>query len=313
MLQSLDPNTRSNYGAGLLRFTQFCDDMSIAESERMPASSELLSMFAAHYAGKLSQKTLNNWLAALHFWHIVNGAPWHGNDMLRHLVPPSSKRAKRPPVTLEALCILHDRLDLSNTFDASVWALASLAFWSCCRLGELLIAPPQAFDPSKHVSRQVLPLSISTLENGTRHSTFHIPWPSKTTLSLGADISITARNNRTCPLAALLNHSSGSTGLPSHAPLFAYRTGNAGFPDMPGHAFRIGGATELLLQGVPPDVVATQGRWKSQAFLEYWRQISSILPLFISSSADSSRLLSLDTIMDNFARRTNACTVSSHV
>ncbi|KAI5981110.1 hypothetical protein EDD15DRAFT_2337602 [Pisolithus albus] len=194
--------------------------MSIAESER-----------------KLSQKTLNNWLAALHFWHIVNGAPWHGNDMLRHvrrvftkLVPPSSKRAKRPPVTLEALCILHDRLDLSNTFDASVWALASLAFWSCCRLGELLIAPPQAFDPSKHVSRQVLPLSISTLENGTRHSTFHIPWPSKTTLSLGADISITARNNRTCPLAALLNHSSGSTGLPSHAPLFAYRTGNGWSP-----------------------------------------------------------------------------------
>jgi len=86
---------------------------------------------------------------------------------------------------------------------------------------------------------------------------------------------------------------------------------SAGFPDMPGHAFCIGGATELLLQGVPPDVVATQGRWKSQAFLEYWRQINSILPFFISSSADSSRLLSLDTIMDNFARRTNSRIVSS--
>ncbi|KAG2063440.1 hypothetical protein BDR04DRAFT_941340, partial [Suillus decipiens] len=38
-----------------------------------------------------------------------------------------------------------------------------------------------------------------------------------------------------------------------------------------GHCFRIGGATELLLRGVPPDMVATQGRWKSRAFLEYWR------------------------------------------
>ena len=80
---------------------------------------------------------------------------------------------------------------------------------------------------------------------------------------------------------------------------------SAGFPDMPGHAFRIGGATELLLQGVPPDVVATQGRWKSQAFLKYWRQINSILPLFISSSADTARLLSLDSLMDNFARHVN--------
>ncbi|KIO05103.1 hypothetical protein M404DRAFT_949152 [Pisolithus tinctorius Marx 270] len=35
---------------------------------------------------------------------------------------------------------------------------------------------------------------------------------------------------------------------------------------MPGHAFRIRGATELLLQGVPPDVITTQGRWESQAF-----------------------------------------------
>lgn len=80
---------------------------------------------------------------------------------------------------------------------------------------------------------------------------------------------------------------------------------------MPGHAFRIGGAMELLLQGVPPDVVATQGRWKSQAFLDYWRQINSILPLFISSSADSTCLLSLNSIMDNFARRTNLRTLPS--
>ncbi|KIO03807.1 hypothetical protein M404DRAFT_144593 [Pisolithus tinctorius Marx 270] len=85
---------------------------------------------------------------------------------------------------------------------------------------------------------------------------------------------------------------------------------SAGYPDMPGHTFHIGGATELLLQGVPPDIVTTQGRWKSQAFLDYWHQISSILPLFISSSANSARLLSLDMIMDNFACCTNIHTVS---
>ncbi|KAJ7814945.1 hypothetical protein B0H14DRAFT_2310025, partial [Mycena olivaceomarginata] len=32
------------------------------------------------------------------------------------------------------------------------------------------------------------------------------------------------------------------------------------------HSVRIGGATELLLRGVNPDVVAQQGRWSSHSF-----------------------------------------------
>jgi len=172
MLQSLDSRTCSNYGAGLLRFTQFCDNNKIPELDHMPASSELLALFSAHHAGRTSDKTLNNWFAGLHFWHTVNGAPWNGDSMLHHvhcgfskLVPPSSRRAKRPPVTLEALCILHDHLDLSNSFDLAVWALTSVAFWCCCRsvrllfpfssshlpfsLGELLIPDANSFTPFK--------------------------------------------------------------------------------------------------------------------------------------------------------------------
>ncbi|KAI6138785.1 hypothetical protein BKA82DRAFT_3989424 [Pisolithus tinctorius] len=115
MLQSLDVNTHSNYGAGLLHFTQFCNKLSIPESARMPTSAELIALFASHHARHLSDKTLNNWLAGLHFWHIINGAEWKADDKLHHvwrgfakLVPPSSKHAKRPPVTLDALCILHN-------------------------------------------------------------------------------------------------------------------------------------------------------------------------------------------------------------
>ena len=33
----------------------------------------------------------------------------------------------------------------------------------------------------------------------------------------------------------------------------------AGLPDMPGHSFRISGATHLLLMGTPPDIVTVQG------------------------------------------------------
>ncbi|KIO06222.1 hypothetical protein M404DRAFT_999436 [Pisolithus tinctorius Marx 270] len=67
----------------------------------MPTSAELIALFASHHARHLSDKTLNNWLAGLHFWHIINGAEWKADDKLHHvwrgfakLVPPSSKHAK---------------------------------------------------------------------------------------------------------------------------------------------------------------------------------------------------------------------------
>ena len=39
------------------------------------------------------------------------------------------------------------------------------------------------------------------------------------------------------------------------------------------HSFHIGGAVELLLAGVPPEIVAATGGWTSLAFLLYWRRI----------------------------------------
>ena len=45
-----------------------------------------------------------------------------------------------------------------------------------------------------------------------------------------------------------------------------------------GHSFHIGGVTELLLAGVPLEVIAAIGQWKSLAFLLYWWKIEEILP-----------------------------------
>ena len=62
------------------------------------------------------------------------------------LVPISSQLAKRPPVTIEQMYALRSGLDISNAFDAAVWANACIAFWSCCRLIELLILSANLFD-----------------------------------------------------------------------------------------------------------------------------------------------------------------------
>ncbi|KAG1760039.1 hypothetical protein EV702DRAFT_1094731 [Suillus placidus] len=150
------------------------------------------------------------------------------------MVPPSARRAKRPPVTIEALSILFDNLSFSDPFDCII-----------------------------------------------------------------------------------------NANIPQDAPLFKYRTSTnwslltrqvfisrchnlwtvQGFLPMPGHAFRISRATELLLQDVHPDVVSSQGRWTSDSFLEYWRRIETILPFFISSSVNNDRFSNLDTVMDSDAQQ----------
>ncbi|KDR79126.1 hypothetical protein GALMADRAFT_243004 [Galerina marginata CBS 339.88] len=224
MAFSLDQSTRESYAAGLLRFTQYCDSLNISEHKRMPASEILLASFIASHAGKIASSTVDTWLAGLHFWHTL-----------------SSQLAKRPPVTIEHLYALGSGLDFTNAFDAAVWAIACIAFWCCCRLGELL--------------------SFGEV-NGTEYASCRIPW-TKTTLREGAMLSITARDD------------------PSNAPFFSFETAHggwapmtkgwflsrcnevwvaAGLPEMPGHSFRIGGATHLLLMGVAPDLVAVQGR-----------------------------------------------------
>jgi hypothetical protein len=121
---------------------------------------------------------------------------------------------------------------------------------------------------------------------------YHIPW-SKMTGTDGADIVLTKINAFNDPVTALRHHLSANAAVPDHAPLFAYETADGGWAPMTkpwfmarcteiwdkvgmldkvlGHGFRIGGATELLLMGTPPDIVAIQGWWKSHDFLEYWR------------------------------------------
>ncbi|KAJ7283972.1 hypothetical protein C8J57DRAFT_750298 [Mycena rebaudengoi] len=76
---------------------------------------------------------------------------------------PASKKATdgkgvplRGPVTVEHLRV-RARLDLTRHRDAALWVAALAAFWSCHRLGELLIkSTNQSISRSTTDGRQVL-------------------------------------------------------------------------------------------------------------------------------------------------------------
>jgi len=141
MTRCVVPGTLKNYAAGLSRFTKFCDDFSIPESDRMPASEFILSSFVTtRGAGSVGKSAIKSWLLGVELWHCINSAPWHGGAELARcvegavkLAPVSSHRAKRDPVTIEHIHSLRRNLDLTNSFDIAVFAIACIAFWCCCR------------------------------------------------------------------------------------------------------------------------------------------------------------------------------------
>ena len=67
-----------------------------------------------------------------------------------------------------------------------------------------------------------------------------------------------------------------------------------------GHSFRIGGAVDLLLAGVPPEIVAATGGWTSLAFLLYWRRMEEILPMSTSRAYRRAHVDELAKIFEKF-------------
>ncbi|KAK7062189.1 hypothetical protein R3P38DRAFT_2833937 [Favolaschia claudopus] len=121
LFASFDPDTQSDYAAGLLRFHQFCDRHEIPERARMPASYFLLAAFIADLVGSVGGGTA---------WHDVNGAPWEGDHRWVELALCTANK--------EGTAFKHeehdpDNLDIGKPFDVAVWALAPTAFSSCRR------------------------------------------------------------------------------------------------------------------------------------------------------------------------------------
>jgi hypothetical protein len=309
------PKTLESYGAGLLRFHQFCDQESIPENRRMPASHILLSAFISEWCGKKSGKTIRNWLGGIRLWHLFNHAEWFGDDdWVLSLKKTADKagvifsRPPRNPVTPAHLHSLRNSIDLSNPLHATVWAVATAAFWGCRRLGELIIKSSSDFDLFQTVCLDAH-IHFSS-QNDREVISISLPW-TKSTGIRGGLLIITETADLICPVAAFKNHIavnkltlsksgssiplfsflSSSTLSPLTKSLFFSITSSAfsqtGLDPVHGHSYRIGGTVHLLMQGVQPEIIAKLGGWSSLCFLIYWRRLEQVIPLQISRAWDT--------------------------
>jgi hypothetical protein len=289
--------TQKKDASRLKEFLAFCEGLGIRPNDALPAREEVLLAWASSYAGHLAGKTVGAKLLAIRKEHERRGLIWYGGNCLRGILkgveelrPPSSFYSKRVPITIPMLEDLNRGFDRSSGLDICVRAICLLSFFCQLRSGEVL--PPtrnlEKFDPHRHAT--FANIAESTAANGACN--LHLPW-SKTQKARGDDVWIPRQEAPLDPIHAIHKHFIKNK-LSLHHPIAAYRDQHnniitltcskfvrrvneilratrKGYPRISGHCFRIGGTTFYLVSRVPPDMVKKFGRWRSQAFLEYWR------------------------------------------
>ncbi|KAF8599400.1 hypothetical protein BDV93DRAFT_477440 [Ceratobasidium sp. AG-I] len=296
---SLAKGTISNYQSAIKLFTTFCDNNNVHPNKRFPANETLLCVFAASMASSHTGSSISGTISGLKTWHALHNQPWQGSQRLSMIIrgisttaPIDARNPPRPPITTEMLVMLGNQLNLDDPCDAAIWAAALIAFWAQCRLGELLGSSRRKHDSDRFPSRSSLALPDA---NGIR--TLSLP-RTKTRRASGDNVHITQQEEPINPEQAIKNHFHINNSLAAHDHLFAFRApttntthcltkevfinrcneiwSNHGLERFTGHAFRIGGTSTLLRNGVDPNIVKELGRWSSDAFFKYWRDIPAI-------------------------------------
>jgi hypothetical protein len=294
-------STVKRYSGAIDQYIRFCDDESIPDHLRFPADEFVLCAFAASSAGIHARTTPRNRLSALKAWHLAHNLEWRGSSRLRYvlngvhnLAPRSSRRPPRPPVNASMLTQLISHLNLASPLDIAVAACATTAFWGQCRLGELL-----------PISSNPIPSTPLPTRSGFKRSLRNplsciIRLPCTKTHRHGQDVVLVDQRADINPITLLKRHLR-INDIPNDTHLFSYTSTNGftpltkslflrrcneiwqilGYPRTSGHCFRIGGTTELLIAGTPPDVVKATGRWSSDSFLRYWRSLDEIAPMYV--------------------------------
>ena len=232
--------------------------------------------------------------------YVLNG--------VKNFAPGSSRRPPRPPVNSDMLVRLVNALDLSSPSDAAVAACAVTAFWGQCRLGELLPPYPLSLPPSP------LPLRSDFKRSLKNPHACILRLPRTKTHHHGQDVVLVHQCPPINPISLLKNHIwansvrhddvlfsfISTSGRVILSKKFFLRRCNAiwstlGFPRTTGHCFRIGGTTELLVAGIPPDIVKAMGRWSSESIGARWTTLrQAIFGIFVFSVVGASAVRNVD-------------------
>ncbi|GBE84549.1 hypothetical protein SCP_0605280 [Sparassis crispa] len=221
-------------------------------------------------------------------------------DGAANSAPPSSKREKRVPFTVNFIVQLCGELDLSLPLDAAVYACLTTTFFCAARLGEFTLPNLKAFERTVHIKHS--DVREGEDRHGYRVTVFHLP-RTKTSPE-GEDVYWAEQQGLADPKGALAQHLAVN-GAAQDTPLFSWHHPQGLRPltrseflkrlntaaaalgatnSLKGHGIRIGAVLEYLLRGISFEVVKSIGRWSSETFRVYLRQHAVIMAPYMQSS-----------------------------
>ena len=134
------------------------------------------------------------------------------------LLAPAIKQKPCEPVTIQHLECLCTCLNFDDPFDATVFAIACLAFWSQARLGELLF--DSTYDPQHHIAHGGIVFGMSSSNRG-----YGKGWlPRTKTKPQGDWLLFTDSECANSACHAPKWHLFSNSIVPDSGPLFAFET-----------------------------------------------------------------------------------------
>ena len=219
----------------------------------------------------------------------------------------------RLPITPTILRNIKEQwADRATEYDIIMfWATACMALFGFFRLGEILVSPGEAYNPTNHLS-----MGDVAIDNTSHPRLIHVFLKQSKTdqFGKGAMVYIGRTDTDICPIAAILAFMALRGNTPG--PFFQQRDKNplrkdkfveeiraaltaAGITasDYSGHSFRIGAATTAAQCGLPESTIQALGRWTSEAYRtyirlpqEYLANVAGTLCGLTDQQADSSNL-----------------------
>lgn len=293
-------STTNQHRSGLRHYLRYMKSQAVPQQDWFPASEIILCNFANTFKGRLAGSSIRALLYGVRAFHIVFDYPYLTGNLLHYTLkgldkatPESSKREKRRPVTKEMMDVLNEALDPSDRKDNAIGFHADAGFLGQIRLGEIL---PTNSNPDTFKS-DCFPVGEDIHPAHSTHGSFsfHLP-KTKTEQVHGEDVSLCKQGGKTDAVNSKNLHVH-TNKIDKTTPVASYLLPNGerkiltkkeflkrcneiwvkkGYKKVTGHSFRIGGTTYYLLANVDPEVVKTMGRWSSDAFKRYWRDLEKL-------------------------------------
>ncbi|GAA5972540.1 hypothetical protein JCM21900_000656 [Sporobolomyces salmonicolor] len=293
-------------GHALKAYHEWCSMTGVPDDQHFPITTYRLRMFISPSLGLYKVDTIKRRIFCLKQYCALYMIEWQADESQLQPLFAIFKAHQphphllRPPLLAQHLVRLIAHVttlsdNFSDRFHTAMLVTTLVGFGGILRSGEFTAT--KAFPEADERCKKITLENVKQAETG--QLVFRLPWD-KTNTWEGRQVTVTSYNfntpslfrrhvflsrlsNTDFPFSYLSSRGQHAGKIVAITKLSWKHWLNCHLAELKehplqGHSIRIGGATQMLLNGVPPQIVKTLGGWKSDdAFLKYWRHVDALI------------------------------------